>query len=59
MPLKKGFGKQTFQDNVAKSIREGKKPNQAVAIAYEQRRTAKRDVASAVGFIQKMRTKKK
>jgi len=57
MPLKKGYGKKTFQHNVAKSIKEGKKPNQAVAIAYNQQREAKRDVASAIGFIKKMKGK--
>jgi len=34
MPLKKGSSKKTIQKNIATEIRSGKKPSQAVAIAY-------------------------
>lgn len=33
MPLKEGCSKQSFQNNIRKLIKEGKKPAQAVAIA--------------------------
>lgn len=34
MPLKKGSSKKVIQENIATEIRAGKKPAQAVAIAY-------------------------
>lgn len=34
MPLKKGRSKKAIQANIATEIRHGKKPAQAVAIAY-------------------------
>ena len=34
MPLKKGRSKKAIQSNIATEIRHGKKPSQAVAIAY-------------------------
>lgn len=33
MPLKRGTGKQTIQQNIRTEIRHGKKPDQAIAIA--------------------------
>ncbi len=42
MPLKKGSGKGTIQKNIKTEIAHGKKPKQAVAIAYSQARKAKK-----------------
>lgn len=43
MPLKKGKSKATFESNIKTEIAAGKKPKQAIAIAYsEKRRSAKR-----------------
>ena len=36
MPLKKGKGKRTISENIARLIREGKPRDQAVAIAYSE-----------------------
>lgn len=44
MPLEKGKSKEAFKNNVKKEIESGKKPKQAVAIAYGEKREAeKRD----------------
>lgn len=40
MPLKKSTSKEAFKSNVKKEIASGKKPNQAVAIAYSVKREA-------------------
>lgn len=41
MPLVKSASKDAFRKNVAAEVRSGKKPDQAVAIAYSvQRKTA-------------------
>lgn len=40
MPLKKSASKKAFKSNVAAEIRSGKKPSQAVAIAYSVKRKA-------------------
>jgi len=40
MTLKKGTSKKTFSSNVKKEIEAGKKPKQAVAIAYSVKRQA-------------------
>ena len=40
MPLKKGYSKKTMQENIKTEIHEGKKPKQAVAIAYSEARKA-------------------
>ena len=40
MPLKKSASKKAFKINVAKEIASGKKPSQAVAIAYSVKRKA-------------------
>jgi hypothetical protein len=43
MPLKKGKSKAAFKANIKTEIRHGKKPKQAVAIAYAmKRRSGKR-----------------
>jgi hypothetical protein len=42
MPLKKGYGKKTIQINIGKEIDAGKKPSQAVAIAYSVAKKVKR-----------------
>lgn len=36
MPLKKGSSKKTIQSNIKTEIKAGKKPAQAVAIAYRK-----------------------
>ena len=36
MPLKKGKSKKVIQENIKTEIRAGKKPKQAVAIAYRK-----------------------
>jgi hypothetical protein len=41
MPLKKSASKKAFKENVKKEIESGKKPKQAVAIAYSVKRKAK------------------
>lgn len=41
MPLKKGSSDKTRSANIAKEIKAGKKPAQAVAIAYSVQRKAK------------------
>lgn len=46
MPLKKSTSKAAFKENVAKEIKEGKKPvKQAVAIAYAVKREAAKSKA--------------
>ncbi len=40
MPLSKGKSKVAFRSNVAAEVRAGKKPKQAVAIAYAVKRRA-------------------
>ena len=40
MPLKVGKGRQTFSDNVSELVKHGHKQDQAVAIAYEQKKKA-------------------
>lgn len=42
MPLKKGHSKKTIRKNIATEIRAGKKPDQAVAIAYSIARKSRR-----------------
>ena len=42
MPLKKSPSKEAFKENVKKEIAAGKKPDQAVAIAYTMRRKFKK-----------------
>ena len=41
MPLKKSPTKQAFQSNLKAELSAGKKPSQAVAIAYSVQREAK------------------
>lgn len=38
MPLKRGYGKKTISENIAREIRAGYPPKQAVAIAYASAR---------------------
>lgn len=40
MPLKKSTSKKAFEENVRTEIAAGKKPKQAVAIAYSVKREA-------------------
>jgi len=40
MPLKKGYGKKTISENIARERKAGKPANQAVRIAMETARTA-------------------
>jgi hypothetical protein len=42
MPLIKGYSNKSIQKNIAKEIASGKKPSQAVAIAYSVARKAKK-----------------
>lgn len=41
MPLKSGKSKKTIQSNIKTEIEAGKKPDQAVAIAYDKARGKK------------------
>lgn len=36
MPLKKGASQKTISSNIAKEIRSGRDPKQAIAIAYSE-----------------------
>lgn len=40
MPMKKGYGKKTISSNIAREIRRGHKPKQAVAMAYASARAS-------------------
>ena len=42
MPLKQGYSKKTISENIARERRAGKPRNQAIAIAMETARRAKR-----------------
>lgn len=42
MPLKKRYSKLAFKENVAKEVKAGKPVKQAVAIAYDVQRKAKK-----------------
>jgi hypothetical protein len=42
MPLKKGTSKKSFSDNVKTEMKAGKPQKQAVAIAYSEKRAAKK-----------------
>lgn len=42
MPLKKSSSKKALKENIKKEIDRGKKPDQAVAIAYSVQREAKK-----------------
>lgn len=42
MPLMKGTGKKAFKENIKTEIKAGKKPKQAVAIAYSEKREAEK-----------------
>lgn len=46
MPLKKGTSKATLQSNIKTEIKAGKKPAQAVAIAYSVKREAAKKPAT-------------
>ena len=41
MPLKKSSSKKAFKENIKAEVKAGKKPNQAVAIAYSVQKRAK------------------
>lgn len=38
MPMKKGYGKKTISENIAREIRAGYPPKQAAAIAFSSAR---------------------
>jgi len=40
MPLKRGYGKKTISENIAREIRAGYPPKQAAAIAYSSARAS-------------------
>lgn len=40
MPLKRGYGRKTIQENIRREIRAGRSPSQATAIAYAVARKA-------------------
>lgn len=42
MPLKKSGSKKAFKENIRKEVAAGKPVKQAVAIAYSEKRAAKR-----------------
>ena len=46
MPLKKSTSKKAFNENVAAEIKAGKPVKQAVAIAYETKRSADKTKSS-------------
>lgn len=48
MPLSKGYGKETFKENIRKEVKSGKPVKQAVAIAYSQKRAAEKSAGKAV-----------
>lgn len=48
MPLKTGYGKKTYQENVAELIRSGRDPKQANAIAWSQKRKALKKAGKTV-----------
>lgn len=41
MPLKKSTSKKAFKENIKTEIKSGKKPAQAVAIAFSEKKAAK------------------
>jgi hypothetical protein len=40
MPMKKGYGKKTISENIAREIRAGYPPKQAAAMAYASARAS-------------------
>lgn len=59
MPLNKSKSKKAFKENIATEIKNGKKPSQAVAIAYSVQGEKKKDKEEYLNRIGKMSKSKK
>jgi hypothetical protein len=53
MPLKKGYSKATISKNIAREVRAGTKPKQAVAIAYSTARAAAKKAGKRPAHLKK------
>ncbi len=48
MPLKEGYGQKTVSSNIAELRRSGREPDQAIAIALDQKREGQRAAGKPV-----------